>query len=208
MSNSIGAHSDFVPAAVRVPVTDACTPFGPSLECLLNLLHMLYAQILTNVQDARYDRWFMSAQYRFYHAQLLAAATNLAIAFLMSVVGENTSERHSEATDPNSPLPLAPNLASISRPTANQNSCCRREAGIKHIMVHRILDISFESRRRPSDCCLVYSSAKHRLLSGPSLRQPVPKVPWLTHPLPKSSHRCRQPSSFPAPSLRPSSAQT
>lgn len=111
MSHSIGAHSDFVPAAVRVPVTDTCTPFGPSLECLLNLLHMLYAQILTNVQDARYDRWFVSAQYRFYHAQLLAAATNLAIAFLMSVVGENTSERHSEATGPNSPLPLAPNLA-------------------------------------------------------------------------------------------------
>jgi len=174
MSHSIGAHGDFVPAAVRVPVTDACTPFGPSLECLLNhcTCSMYEFWPTCRMRDTTVSSCQPSIAVT--PAQWLAAATNSAIAFLMSVVGENRSERHPEATDPNSPLPLALNLASIGRSTANQNPCCWREAGIKHIMIHRILETAFESRMPPSDCCLVYSSAKDELLPGQSLRQPCP----------------------------------
>jgi len=58
-----GAHGDFVPAAVRVSVTNTYTPDGPSLALHKSTTRALYSNLI-NMLDARYEKWFIPlAQY-------------------------------------------------------------------------------------------------------------------------------------------------
>lgn len=52
-----------MPAAVRVSVTDTYTPDGPSLALHKPTTRALYSNLI-NMLDARYERWFIPAQYR------------------------------------------------------------------------------------------------------------------------------------------------